>query len=579
LPTLEERVAFCWQHWAGWRSGAVLVVFDDVVRDRDGKMIQALQPGGSNFRVLWTTRDRWSGVKLYPLDHLSTAAARELLASYIPEERLAREPEALNLLLGWFEGLPLGLELAGRYLALDSYLSIADYFQELTLSHESLRQSSEEMKYPHGIEAALALSWGRLPPESPARELAVRLGLYAAALIPLTPEDQKQWREPLRLLENLHLIERPSIDRVGLHPLIRQFVRIRLAEELSTEAGNRLRQQVASAIVSQGQQIPYRFTMTQAQEFAPWIPHLEEAATALLPWVADEDVITPSTRIARYYKGQGLYGTAEPWFQQCVAVARERLGDRHPNTATALNNLALLYESQGKYEAAEPLYLEALDIVRASLPPNHPDLATHLNNLAGLYKSQGKYEAAEPLYLEALKIDRASLPPNHPSLAISLNNLAELYRSQGKYEEAEPLFLEALDIDRASLPPNHPDLAISLNNLAALYKSQGKYKEAEPLYLEALKIDQTSLPPNHPSLATHLNNLAGLYESQGKYADAELPYLESLLIKVQALPENHPSLNLGWENVIIFYKTALAAGLPGTRLRQHPLGSTILSRL
>ncbi len=533
LPTLEERVAFCWQHWAEWRSGAVLVVFDDVVRDRDARTIQNLQPGGSNFRILWTTRDRWSGVQPYALDHLSTTAAKELLASYISPERLTADPAALTDLLAWFEGLPLGLELAGRYLALESRLSLKDYVGELNLSHESLDQNLE-MKYPHGIEAALALSWHRLPPESAARELALRLGLFGAGAIPLNLEEQRQ---PLQKLENLHLIQIFPNSQVGFHPLVRQFVRGRVALELSTEASNNLRQQVAQLIVSQGQQIPQSFTTTQAQEFAPWIPHLEEAANTLLPWVADEDVIQPSGRIALYYQGQGLYGAAEPWSKRCVAVAKERLGDQHPDTASALNNLGNLYESQGKYEAAEPLFLEALEIDRVSLPPNHPNLATVLISLGNLSRSQGKYAEAETLFLEALEIDRASLPLNHPDLAIDLNNLAGLYESQGKYAEAETRFLEALEIDRASLSPNHPSLAINLHNLALLYEAQGKYAAAEPLYLQALEIFYGSLGEDHPNTQTVLSN------------------------------------------VTRFYQTALAAGLPDTRLRQHPLGSTILSRL
>ncbi len=572
LTEVGQRVDYCWRHWL--RPGAVLVVLDDVVRERDGAKLAMFGPGGV-FRVLWTTREEWSGVKRYPLDELSDEAARELLASYIDAARLEAEPEAVAGLLRWFGGLPLGLELAGRYLALDGFLTIADYLNELHLSHESLAQRPAEMTYPHGIEAALALSWGRLPSDA-VRRLVLRFGLYGAAPIPLTPDEQKAWRAPLKHLVNLNLVKRDGADVVRLHPLVRQFVRSRLGVELTPEEGKVLKREVAGAIVAQGKRIPDSFTMEQAQDYAPWIPHLEEVAGELLPWVADEDVITPCTGIAQYHQGQGLYGAAEPWKVQCVEVARSRLGNQHPDTATALNNLAGLYESQGKYGEAEPLFLEALQIDRESLPPNHPQLATHLNNLAGLYQSQGKYGEAEPLYLEALEIDRESLPPNHPNLATHLNNLAGLYRAQGKYGEAEPLYLEALQIIRASLPPNHPDLATHLNNLAELYRAQGKYGEAEPLYLEALEIDRESLPPNHPDLATHLNNLAGLYKSQGKYGEAEPLYLESLSILIESQSVN---LQAGWYNVIDFYQTALAAGLPDTRLRQHPLGDAIRSRL
>ncbi|USR89544.1 tetratricopeptide repeat protein [Phormidium yuhuli AB48] len=574
LPTLAQRLAYCWQHWP--QQGAVLLVLDDVVRERDGATLSLFRPGGQ-FRVLWTTRERWTGVQDYRLDTLSDEAARQLLSSYLDGTRLEAEPEALGELLRWFDGLPLGLELAARYLALDEFLSIADYLQGLHLTHDSL-DVTVEMAYPYGLEAALAFSWARLEDEA-ARRLALRLGLYGAAAIPLTAEEQQDWREPLRKLVNLNLLEREAADSLRLHPLVRQFLRQRLAVALSTEARAELRREVAGVIVKQGQRIPDSFTMAQAREFAPWIPHLQEVAEELLPWVGDEDVITPCNGIARFYEGQGLYDAAQPWYEQAVVVVKERLGNRHRDTAAALNNLAGLYESQGKYGDAEPLYLEALAIDRESLPANHPDLAISLNNLAELYRVQGKYGDAEPLYLEALAIVRESLPANHPQLAIHLNNLAGLYRAQGKYGDAEPLYLEALEIDRESLPTNHPELANHLNNLAGLYESQGKYGDAEPLYLEALEIDRESLPANHPQLAIHLNNLAGLYYGQEKYAEAEPLLLETASIFYESLGEEHPNTQTVLNNVISFYRTALAAGLPDRRLRQHPLGDLIRSRL
>ncbi len=534
LTELGQRVAYCWQHWR--REGLVLVVLDDVVRERDGEQLGMFRPGGA-FRVLWTTREEWSGVKKYPLDQLSDGAARELLASYLEgTARLEAEPEAVERLLRWFGGLPLGLELAARYLARYRPLKLAKYLDDLTLTHKSLtKEKKEEMLYPHGLEAALALSWGRLESDE-ARRLALRFGLYGAAPIPLTEDEQMNWLEPLVELMNLSLVEQEG-SVVRLHPLVRQFVRGRLPED-----GEALRREVAGAIVAQGQQIEYRFTMAQARDYAPWIPHLEEVAAALLPWVADDDVISPLSALDRYYDGQGLYNAAEPWSRQCVEVARSRLGNQHPDTAAALNNLANLLRSQGNYAEAEPLYREALAIKRENLPPNHPSLATGLNNLAELLRSQGNYAEAEPLYREALAIDRESLPPNHPQLARHLNNLALLLYSQGNYAEAEPLYREALAIDRESLPPNHPSLATGLSNLAGLLYSQGKYAEAEPLFREALAIARESLPPNHPQLATTLNNLAGLLYSQGNYAEAEPLFREALAIDREGLPPNHPDL-------------------------------------
>ena len=43
------------------------------------------------------------------------------------------------------------------------------------------------------------------------------------------------------------------------------------------------------------------------------------------------------------------------------------LGERHPDTATSLNNLAVLLQAQGDYAAAKPLHEQALAIRKAVL--------------------------------------------------------------------------------------------------------------------------------------------------------------------------------------------------------------------
>ena len=66
---------------------------------------------------------------------------------------------------------------------------------------------------------------------------------------------------------------------------------------------------------------------------------------------------------SRYcHRLNNLAAQAEPLYLQALEIRKAQLGDRHPDTATSLNNLAALYESQGRYGEAEPLYLQALEI-------------------------------------------------------------------------------------------------------------------------------------------------------------------------------------------------------------------------
>ncbi len=93
--------------------------------------------------------------------------------------------------------------------------------------------------------------------------------------------------------------------------------------------------------------------------------------------------------LARFYKSLNQWKEAERCYKRSLTISQKQLGDRHPDTATSLNNLAALYKSQGRYSEAEPLYVQALEIRQTELGDRHPDTATSLNNLALLYSFAG----------------------------------------------------------------------------------------------------------------------------------------------------------------------------------------------
>ena len=116
-----------------------------------------------------------------------------------------------------------------------------------------------------------------------------------------------------------------------------------------------------------------------------------------------ERALTLSKQVNNLYS-QGKYAEATPLALEALKIRRETLGNKHPSTATSINNLALLYSDQAQYAKAESLFIESLKISREVSGNKHPSTALSINNLAGLYSDQAQYAKAEPLYLEALKI-------------------------------------------------------------------------------------------------------------------------------------------------------------------------------
>lgn len=252
------------------------------------------------------------------------------------------------------------------------------------------------------------------------------------------------------------------------------------------------------------------------------------------------DYATALNNLAILSEVNGDYSKAEPLFIQALQIRKEVFGGKHPEYAASLNNLAHLYYNQGDYQKAEPLYAQALQIRKDIFGVKHPDFATSLNNLAILYMFQGNYSKAESLYNQALQIRKEVQGEKQPAFARTLLNLATLYWLQGNYAKAESLYIKSLQTTKEVLGVKHINYALALENLAILYDDQGNYAKAEPLYIQAQKIRKQVQGENHPDYARNICNLAILYHNQGNYSKAEPLYIKALQIRKEKLGENHP---------------------------------------
>jgi tetratricopeptide (TPR) repeat protein len=554
---IDDQVRFCWQRWP---EGEALVILDDVTDYQS--IVPYLPPSDPRFKMLITTRlDLGSTVQKIDIEELDEDSSIALLESLVGVERVQSQLDEALALCMWVGYLPLALELFGRFLARKVDWS----FKKLLKALENKRLETQALIIPEvgmtgqlGITAALELSWQELNEQE--QELACLLGMFAIAPIPWSLVESCQINVDPEYLEEIRdkgLMDRSLLKRVvegnyQLHQIVQEYFRIKLHQ--SNDRSQSIKNKFCRVMVGIAKTIDDTPTISQIGQFREAFAHLEEGIRSWVDSFTNEDLIWPFVGIGRFYVGQGNYAFAEPWYRDCVKVAKERLGLEHPDVATSLNNLAGLYYSQGRYDEAEPLYRSALEMYERLLGEEHSLVATSLNNLAGLYSLQGKYEEAEPLFRSALEMYKRLLGEEHPSVATSLNNLAELYSLQGKYEEAEPLFRSALEMLKRMLGEEHPDVATSLNNLASLYESEGKYEEAEPLYCSALEMRVRLLGMEHPDVATSLNNLALLYSAQRKYEEAEPLYHSALEMRIRLLGMEHPDIATSLNNLAGLYE-------------------------
>jgi tetratricopeptide (TPR) repeat protein len=461
---------------------------------------------------------------------LSLEESWELLTKLLGVHHISQDDKqarhVVSILCEWLGYLPLNLELIGQYLAEDPKMPLEEMFKRLQgqrLKSELINSSKQGVHstlrtVEHGVKAAFELTWNKL--DSMTQDVARFLSLFAPNVIPWrlveyaslplnwSKVDLKRAKNNLyqwKLIQSVDI----QIDGHKIHPLIRECLKSKL---LASEQSEKFKRAFIQAMVLVAQQIPNSPTPEDIQFITDAVPHLIQVTQTLQDLVRNEELLWLLDRLGNFYKSQGLYHLAKPWFIKCLYLAKSRLGNNHPDVATSLNNLAGVYYAQGNYSEAEPLYVQALELRKCLLGNNRSEIATALSNLAGVYYAQGRYREAEPLYLEALKLRKRFQTNNSLEIATTLNNLALLYYAQGYYGEAEPLYLEALELRKKTLGNEHLDVAIALNNLASLYEAQGRYREAETLLLQVLEISERVLVSHHSNTLILRKNLAMLQE-------------------------------------------------------------------
>jgi len=211
--------------------------------------------------------------------------------------------------------------------------------------------------------------------------------------------------------------------------------------------------------------------------------------------------------IGTTYLNLNLPAEAGIQMEKVLELRRQALGDDHPDTAQAMQNLAVLYNQEGKTAQAEALLIKVLEVRRRTLGEEAPLTLSSLSSLASVYRTEGRYAQAEPMFLKAVALRRRILGEHHRDTGMSMHNLAVLYCAEGKYATGESYETKALEIFRAVLGDENPVTLLSMNNLAEIYKGEGKYRQAESLWKTLLEVRRRQLGATHPDTTAVMASL------------------------------------------------------------------------
>ncbi|MEV7013603.1 FxSxx-COOH system tetratricopeptide repeat protein [Streptosporangium sp. NPDC051022] len=184
-------------------------------------------------------------------------------------------------------------------------------------------------------------------------------------------------------------------------------------------------------------------------------------------------------------------------------VTDERYRLRYAGTPDALAatlELACCMSALGDEVGARDLTGEITRIYRDTLGENHPGTLIALNNLTIHTRGTGEPARATSQARAVLEGLKAHLGENHPFTLSAAINLANCLGENESLAEAEALERQTLTALRAKLGDTHPDTLVCEANLAVTLWSAGHTARAEQLRERLLPIMGRSLGETHPIL-------------------------------------------------------------------------------
>ncbi|GIH77274.1 FxSxx-COOH system tetratricopeptide repeat protein [Planobispora longispora] len=192
----------------------------------------------------------------------------------------------------------------------------------------------------------------------------------------------------------------------------------------------------------------------------------------------------------------------EAW--QLAKDTEERYRLRYPGTPDALAATLELACCESALDDKEGARDRAAAIVRIyweSLGETHPGTLIARNNLAIYLRGTGEASRAAGQAEEVLRglIDR--LGDTHPFTLSAAINLANCMADEGRRAEAEALERRTLDALRDTLGPEHPDTLACEANLSVTLHTSDRTAQAERLRDRVLSVKARVLGEDHPTLA------------------------------------------------------------------------------
>ncbi|KAJ7350948.1 hypothetical protein DFH08DRAFT_935628 [Mycena albidolilacea] len=306
-----------------------------------------------------------------------------------------------------------------------------------------------------------------------------------------------------------------------------------------------------------------------------------------------EDLINGTTGIPRisgtqsvlastlYYSPEAQRKDLEEW--KLILFNKQRdLGENHPETLEAMENLAWLHHELGKYVSARDLrltvlekyqilggednptvlqYKESQEVVelalekqRKVLGENHPETTRTLSFLALTYQYLGQFNKAQELAMSAVEKHSQLLGEDHPDTLWSMYTVANIYRQLGQLTEAEHQYHIVAEKSIRILGENHPS-TLHYDHHGSPGKHIQPLGSAQELATVALEKHHEVFGESHPETVWIMQELASIFQQQGQLGHAEELLVAVLEKRRKLLGDDHPHTRWTMEELANLYQS------------------------
>jgi serine/threonine-protein kinase len=162
---------------------------------------------------------------------------------------------------------------------------------------------------------------------------------------------------------------------------------------------------------------------------------------------------------------------------------RSVYGERHVNTADALDVLVGVHLAAGDAAAVDSISALALELRRSQFAPPHRQLAFSLGQRGRALIMRGDLAAAESLLREAVAMEEALEGTGTMAYVARDFELADVLHAAGRYEEAEARLRTVLAWWTEQYGADYPITVRREGALAVVLRDAGRFSEAEQILL------------------------------------------------------------------------------------------------